>query len=242
MTYQPDHVERMTISGRIQVATASGAFPAYWSQPESGGRFPGVVLIHDWWGITEVERRLAQRFAQIGYYVIVPDLFDSHTATTPQDALMLVETYGGSGSYRQVDSALQALETHHRCNARVAAIGLGMGGTMAFEAALHRHDLEAAVACYGFPQRHFGHFAGAKAPILALYGSGETLVPPAARERLRTELAASSLGHEVVTIDGAARDFFDGAQSKIVWPTIVHFLDRHLQTLRGSGDPSDSSP
>ncbi len=232
MTYQPDHIERMIISGRIQIATADGAFPAFWSHPDSGGKFPGVVLIHDWWGITEVERRLSQRFAQIGYYVIAPDLFDGHVAATPQDALTLVETYGGSSGYRRVDTALQVLETHHRCNARVAAVGLGMGGSMAFEAALHRDDLEAAIACYGFPQRHFGHFGNAKAPILALYGSGETLVPLDARERLRAELAGSPLGHEVVTIDGAARSFFDGDQSKTAWATLVNFLDRHMRTLR----------
>ena len=234
-SYQPDHIERMTVGGHIQIATAEGSIPAFWSHPDAVGRFPGVVLIHDWWGITDTERRLSQRFAQTGYYVIVPDLFDGHTAATPQEAMALVETYGGAGGFRRVDTALQVLETHHRCNQRVAAVGLGLGGSMAFEAALHRDDLEAAVACYGFPQRYFGRFAAAKTPILALYGGDEALVPPAIRDRLRAELAESPLSHELVMVDGAARDFFDNPtreSSKTVWATIVRFLDRHLEMPR----------
>src|SRR5690606_27781236 len=175
--YQPEHVEYTIVSGRIQIALGdANLLPAYWAHPDIGDLFPGIVLVHDWWGLTDVERHLSSLFAQAGYYVIAPDLFDGKIATSPQEAYTPVEQLG-AGGYPRVDTALQALETHARCNRHVAAVGLGLGGTLALQAALTRTDLEAAVVYYGFPQRFLGQFSRAKAPILALYGSNEPHVP-----------------------------------------------------------------
>jgi carboxymethylenebutenolidase len=238
--YQPDHVEYAIVSGRIRIAMENGQqLPAYWSHPSIGDVFPGIVLIHDWWGITDVERHLANLFAQVGYYVIVPDLYDGQIAMTPQQAMTLLEHLGDS-AYPRVDTALQVLERHHRCNRNVAAIGLGMGGSFAYEAAIERSDLEAAVSYYGFPQRYFGRLSGAKAPIIAFYGSGEPHVSEQHIARLRRELAQSTLKHEVHIMDGAGRDFFSPnlaleAQEKTtkeIWRQTLVFLDQHLVTTK----------
>ncbi len=233
--YQPDHVEYAINTGHIQVAYEDGQLlPAYWAHPSTGGVFPGIVLAHDWWGLTDVERHLANLFAQSGYYVIAPDLFDGRTATTPQDALALVEQLGDG--YPPLDAALRALETHHRCNRCVAAIGFGLGGTFALQASLARPDLEAAVAFYGFPQRFLGTFAAAQAPILAVYGSEEPHVPPDVLAQFRAELDAAPLAHEWLTIDGAARDIFASTsdpsavdRARQAWAGTLAFLDRYLE-------------
>jgi carboxymethylenebutenolidase len=233
--YQPDHVEYAIVSGRIQIALDDGGLlPAYWSHPNIGGVFPGIVLIHDWWGITEVERQLSNMFAQVGYYVIVPDLYDGQVATTPKQAMLLLENLGGDG-YPRVNTALQVLENHHRCNRQVAAVGLGMGGSLTYEAAIVREDLEAAVSFYGFPQRYFGRFASAKAPILAFYGSEEPYINAELRERLRKELGQSGLPHELVVFDGATRDFFspqlpanEKRYGQEAWRRALTFIEKHL--------------
>lgn len=243
--YQPDHVEYAIVSGRIQIALENGQMlPAFWAHPNTGGVFPGIVLAHDWWGLTDVERHLANLFAQAGYYVIAPDLFDGRLAAGPQEAYVLVEQLG-AGGYPRVDTALQALETHTRCNRSVAAVGLGLGGTLAFQAALTRDDLEAAVACYGFPQRFLGQFSQAKAPILALYGSDEPHVPAEVREALSAELQAGGLPHEVVVLEGATRDFFAPTDSpavmrhaRLAWQHILAFLERFLE---GPARPPDDA-
>jgi len=236
--YQPDHIEYATVSGRIQIALEDGRqIPAFWSHPNVGKAFPGVVLMHDWWGITGVERRLAAMFAQVGYYVIVPDLYNGRIAETPQEAMSLVEEVMDGSGFRVMNTALQVLETHHRCTHRVAAFGLGLGGSMAYEAAIVRHDLEAAVSIYGFPQRYFGRFSAAHAPILAIYGSDEPHVTEEVRARLRRELFASPLSHELVILDGVGRDFFAEdapavvqAHGKIAWSKTLTFIEQHLES------------
>jgi len=232
--YQPDHVEYAIETGRIQIAHEDGQLlPAYWAHPSTGGLFPGLVLVHDWWGLTDAERHLANLLAQSGYYVIAPDLFDGQVASTPQAAYALVEQLGNG--YPLVDAALRALEQHHRCNRCVAAVGFGLGGTLALQAALSRPDLEAAVAFYGFPQRFSGSFADAHAPILAVYGSAEPHVPPDVLALFRAELADAPLPHEWLTIDGAGRDLFAPGETpeaidhaRQAWRALLAFLDRTL--------------
>jgi carboxymethylenebutenolidase len=233
--YNPDHVEYRIVNGHIRIAMEDGSsLPAYWAHPAVGNSFPGVALIHDWWGITPIVRRMAHLFAQVGYYVIVPDLFDEKVASTPQEAMQLVEALG-DGGYPRVHTALTALEQHHHCNRDVAAVGIGMGGSLAFEAAITRADLEAAIAYYGFPQRYFGLFKDAKAPILAFYGSNEPYVLPNVVERLRHELDGTTVAHEVVDIDGAGHDFYSDNLpddkrefGRRAWHRTLTFLEEHL--------------
>lgn len=232
--YEPEHVEYAIVNGHVRIVTDDGAqLPAYLAYPDLSGSFPAVALIHDWWGITMTERRLANLFAQMGYYVIIPDLFDGQTAATPRDAMTLVEQLSNRG-YLYVDTALRTMEQHVRVNNRqVAVVGLGMGGSLAYEAALTRDDLEAAVACYGFPQRYFGRFSEAKAPILALFGSSDPFVHGPVVTRLRRELSRSPLPHEVALLDGLARDFFKDTRDTLpvtaVWSKIMAFLQAHLR-------------
>lgn len=207
--YDPSHVEYQITTGHIHIATESGGqVPAYWAHPNIGSKLPAVALIHDWWGITPLVRRMANHFAQTGYYVIVPDMFDGKVAANPQEAMELVERLGDQGFIR-VDTALSVLEKHHHTNSKVAAVGLGMGGSLAFESAIVRPDLEAAVAYSGFPQRYLGRFKEANTPILAFYGSEEPHIPRSVIERLRQEFKQSvKAQHDIVLCEGLGHDLF----------------------------------
>jgi carboxymethylenebutenolidase len=233
-------VEYAITHGHVQIIREDGdPLPAYWSHPDIGGTFPAIALIHDWWGITDVERRLGNLFAQTGYYVIIPDLFNGSLARTPQEAIGLVEALGDKG-FSCVNTSLKALERHMRSNGNVAAVGLGMGGSLAYEAALKRDDLEAAVAYYGFPQRYLGQFNHANTPILAIFGGDDPYTRPKVIEQLQRELAESPVTHEVVTIPGVSRDFFRDPAAQAgttAWDKTLEFLDQHLG---GPARPADS--
>lgn len=236
--YNPSHLEYGITSGHIQVVMDGGRqLPAYWAHPVTGRKFPAVALIHDWWGITAVVRRMAHLFAQSGYYVIVPDLFEGKIATTPQQAMELVKHLGEDG-YPRIDAALSVLEKHHNTNQDVAAVGIGMGGSLAFEAAITRKDLEAVVSFFGFPQRYLGKFAEARTPILAFYGEKEPYILPPVVAQLRRELASSKhgLSHEVTILEGVGREFLSDEANEIQQEqgrqainSTFAFLEQHLQ-------------
>ncbi|MBK8026747.1 MAG: dienelactone hydrolase family protein [Chloroflexi bacterium] len=237
--YNPTRVEYSIVNGRVSVVADDGTvIPAYWSHPDLVGAFPAVCLVHDWWGISATDRQLAHLFAQLGYYVLIPDLFHGATASTPTEAMDLVRRFGGQ-AYGLVDRSLGVLEKHHRTNGNVGVVGFGMGGSLAYEAAILRPDLEAAVAFYGLPGRYWGRFKDARAPILAFYGSAEPVVKAEDIERMRAELVESNLPHEVVVLKGAARAFFRGGVTGtaddpdvIAWERMLAFLDRFVLNRR----------
>lgn len=243
--YNPDRLEFAIDSGYITIVTDDGQrVPAYWAHPRAGNRFAAIGLFHDWWGVNNMCRMLANFFAQSGYYVIVPDLFGGRVASTPKEAMQLLAATHHT-RFRTADAALTVLEHHNRTTGSVAAVGLGMGGTLAFEAAINRDDLEAAVACAGFPQAYLGQFARANTPILALYGSEEPYTRPVVLKALRNELAATPLRekHRIEIIAGAGHEFFtemptpeQREQGKQILAHILSFLEKNLEhTFSSSG-------
>jgi len=236
--HDSNRVEFSIDSGHITIVTDSGQrVPAYWAHPRIGQKFSGICMLHDWWGMNDVARMVANFFAQMGYYVIAPDMFSGEIATDPKQAMRLLEKTQET-RYDTVDATLSVLESHHRINRSVAAIGIGMGGTLAFEAAIKRDDLEAAVSYAGFPQQYFGQFARSNTPIQAFYGSEEPYTKPNVIKALKAEFDKTPLKdeHEVLIIKGAKHDFFsidvDDTMQIITKQVINHtlsFLEKFLE-------------
>jgi carboxymethylenebutenolidase len=224
----------------MQVVADDGAqFPGYAARPRLGERFPSIVLLHDWWGLNAAVRMLAVRLARAGFYVVAPDLFDGKHAANAREAAALVEEMARQRRFQRVIESLDVLEKHQHSTRRVAVAGIGLGGGMAFRAAIqYPHREAAAVAFSGFPQTYVGKFRDCPVPVLAFYGSHDPLIPHTMVERLRGELAASPLRdqHRVVTIDGGSHELFPeeptdrqreaGAQAIA---QAVTFLNTHLR-------------
>lgn len=237
-THNSGRVEFAIDSGHIEIVSDKGQkVPAYWAHPRIGKKFSGICLLHDWWGLNDVARILVNFFAQMGYYVIAPDMYLGELAHDPKQAMKLLDkTKARHGE--MVDSALTVLEKHHRTNSRVAAVGLGMGGTLAFEAAIRRDDLEASVAYGGFCQQYLGQFSRSNTPILAAYGSEEPYTKAKVIQLLQNELSQTQLStqHQVVTIAGAGHDFFTAdpdptsqAIGKEVMTYTLQFLEKYIE-------------
>jgi carboxymethylenebutenolidase len=236
--YDINHIEYGITSGHIHIALESGAqIPAYWAHPYTGRRFPAVALVHDWWGLTPITRRLANHYAQAGYYVIVPDLFTGKLAVTPEQAMTLVQQLGAEG-FPRVQAALQVLEEHHNTNRDVAVVGVGMGGSLAYEAAIHQPRLEAVVSFYGFPQRYWKSLPDAQAPILAIYGDQDALINQETLTRLQSVLAApqGEVQHQVMVMQGVGHDFLRDAaslteqtQGRAAFNRTLQFLETYLR-------------
>ncbi|MEO0561912.1 MAG: dienelactone hydrolase family protein [Chloroflexota bacterium] len=236
--YKTDRVEYNIVTGNITIAMENGQqLPAYWAHPARGNRFPAVALIHNWWGITAVVRRMANLFAQTGYYAIIPDLFDGQLPKTPTEAAAAVKSLGDN-AFRKIDASLTVLESHHMSNRKVAAVGIGMGGTLAYQAAIERDDLEVAVSFYGFPQKMLGTFDRANTPILAVYGTEDQFIKPVVVRSLKQELATTPLAndHQVLEIQGAKHDFIvdrpnatEEQQVNVAWQTAQGFIDKFIE-------------
>jgi carboxymethylenebutenolidase len=233
--YETRRVQHQITSGFINIVADSHYLPAFWAHPELGGPFPGLVLIHEWWGLTAHFRTQVRRFAELGFYVIAPDLFDGQTANTVEQASILRQQLGEAGLPR-VSAALRALETHHRCNGQMGIVGWQLGGELAFHAAIHRTDLKAVVAFYARPDDYLVMLPADETPILALYGENDPTVNPEMIEKVREALAKSPGQGQVIVYPGATTGFFneelptyDPQAAADAWHTMLDFLYDHLE-------------
>jgi carboxymethylenebutenolidase len=202
-----------------------------------GGPFPGLVLLHDRWGLTPHIRTQARRFAEQGYYVIAPDLFNRQVATSPEQAQALIGQVSETARSHVV-AAIHALLTHHKCNSKLGIIGWGIGGRLALQTAIYREDLGGVVTFYSLPGQEItpAELRMLGEPLLAIFGSQDPACPTDQIEQLRQTLAGRPLPHEVIVYPTVGCDFFDDSRPAFdaesaadAWTRALAFFDHHLE-------------
>jgi len=181
--------------------------------PRSATPSPGVVIVHDVWGLSDVYRGVAQRFANAGFAALAPDLYArGEKPGTPADMPAVMRFMHALPDGR-VLADLQASLDYLRARPEVAgrAVGLTgfcMGGKYAFLAASHCRDLAAVVAWYGMLRAPaLDALQRARCPVLGLFGAEDALIPQSDVEELRRRAGAWRAPIEVVVYPGAGHAF-----------------------------------
>ena len=123
----------------------------FWPQP--AGTYPGLILLHDWWGLTGQMKDLGARLACEGYAVIIPNLYGrlGGMVTANDDvAAALLERQNDTHVMTDINSCCEYLNTRHFVKKNIhGVVGYGMGGSYALRFACQRKRLRAAVSYYG---------------------------------------------------------------------------------------------
>ncbi len=234
--FEASHLQYNIVSGNIFIVSDGHQLPAFWAHPELGGPFPGLVLLHDAWGLTAHIRAQARRFAEQGYYVIAPDLFNRQVLDSVAQARQRFAQMGGVANAYLV-AALNALRTHHKCNGTMGVIGWGLSGELALRAAILRDDLGAVVTFYAVPKDVTpAELRMMTTPLLAIVGGADPDTPLDQVRALGDVLASVSTEHAVAIYQGAGRDFFNDTRAEFnpeaaesAWNRALSFLNTHLQ-------------
>ena len=176
-------------------------------------RRPGVLLVHEWWGLDDHMRAQARRLAEAGYVAFALDLYGSgKVANHPADAekFMLEAGKDQAAIRARFDAALAALKADPRVDAsRIAALGYCFGGGVVLNMARQGHpDLDAVVSFHGTLGTETPAKKGAvHARVLVLHGADDPMVPLDQVDALRKELEAAGATYAIVTYPGAKHAF-----------------------------------
>lgn len=244
------------------VPGASAGLTGVLGVPAGSGPWPGVVLVHEAFGISDLMRRHVERMARAGYLALLPDLFAEGGARK-----CLLETFralatGQGRAFADLESARQALMARTDCSGRVGVLGFCMGGGFALVAASRGFDVSSVN--YGrLPKDLDATLAGA-CPIVASYGGRDKSLPGAAR-KLDTALTRLGIHHDVKEYPTAGHSFLNEAETQgpvlrftvnrilgvgpnpdaaaDAWRRIDAFFAEHLGTRSGgSVEPPGSPP
>ena len=177
------------------------------------GKRPGIVLVHEWWGITKHMHNEARRFAGKGYTALIADMYgDAKTADNPKDAGALAGSVMKDPKVMEsrFNAARETLAKHASVDPqKIVAAGYCFGGAVVINMARAGADL-AAVA--GF-HASLGLNTPAPAPgtvkakVLVLNGADDPFVKPEQYEKLKSEMEAAKADYRVVQYPGAVHAF-----------------------------------
>jgi len=123
----------------------------YLAVPEGPGPFPALVIVHEWNGLVDRIRQVADDFAAEGYVTLAADLFQGRTGQNPEENMALVqETMADMpGVVENLNAAVRLLKERPDVTGRVGAMGWCFGGGIALSFGLSGEEHDATAIFYG---------------------------------------------------------------------------------------------
>lgn len=124
----------------------------YYSKDQKGKR-PGIIVVHEWWGLTDYPRMRAKELAKLGYIALAADVYgNGQIANNPNDAQALATPFYNDPSLakKRLDPAINFLKSYPQTDSsKIAAIGYCFGGFVVLNAAKSGSDLKGIVTFHG---------------------------------------------------------------------------------------------
>jgi len=135
----------------LQYVLDDPATIGYLAVPEGAGPFPALVIIHEWNGLVDRVRQVADDFAAEGYVTLAADLFQGRTGSNPEENMALVRESMADMSrvVDNLDAAVRYLRARPDVSGRVGAMGWCFGGGIALSFGLDGENHEATAIFYG---------------------------------------------------------------------------------------------
>ena len=204
---------------------------------------PAVILIHEWWGLNDNIRAMANRLAGEGYMVLAVDLYNGEVADSREAArvLMLEVVEEREVAEDNIRSAYTFLETAGA--PRIGSMGWCFGGGWSLNTAqLFPDNLDASVIYYGQVTDDEDKLQPVSAPILGLFGAADTGISVESVEGFRGALERLRKDHEIHIYPGVGHAFanptgqnYNAEAAEDAWRKTLEFLGRHLSSEDATG-------
>ncbi|HET8975298.1 MAG TPA: dienelactone hydrolase family protein, partial [Solirubrobacterales bacterium] len=187
--------------GEVEFEANGGTGRGYLAEPDVEG--PGVIVIHEWWGLDDSMRKMADRFAEEGFVALAPDLFEGDTTEQPDEAQQKLMALNMDKAVKQMRGAVKHLLEHPKCNGQIGSVGFCAGGGLAVWAAAETPEIGAAVTYYYVMPHGKPDFSKIEGPVLGHFGTSDDFVSVDAAKALEAELQEAGVD--------AAFEFYEGA-------------------------------
>jgi carboxymethylenebutenolidase len=226
------------VSQRVVYATLDGReVTGYLARPaDHPTGLPGIIVIHEWWGLNDNVETMARMLARPGYAALAVDLYGGKAAEDADGARTLmgaVQPAAAEANLRQAHDYL----TDQLKAPRVGVLGWCFGGGWSLKTALLLPDqIDAAVIYYGHLETDRDRLATLKMPILGLFGAEDQGIPVAQVREFEATLKALGKDADIRIYDGAGHAFanpsgtrYQPEAAKDAWERTLAFLAKNLK-------------
>jgi len=224
--------------GDVVYATVDGQpVTGFLARPSDGRDGPGLIVIHEWWGLNDNIRAMARRLAGEGYTALAVDLYGGQVAGDRDTAYALMKATNAAPAAAEdnLGQAYEYLKTELGAPS-VGSVGWCFGGAWSLNTALLLPDsLDAAVIYYGHLQNDPKRLATLDMPILGLFGGEDQGIPLESVEAFSATLEELGKDATIVIYPGADHAFanpsgtnYQPEAAEQAWGVTLEFLAENL--------------
>ena len=239
--------------GLVHVPVGGSKIPAYFAKPNTPGKYPGIVVIHEAFGLADHICDLARRFANIGYMAIAPDLYwRDGNPKDPGDIQTVFPVMFGlkdSQAVGDLEASADFLRAQAGATGKVGAIGFCSGGRHTLLFAVSSAKVDAAVDCWGGfinratpdaettpsrPTPPLNMMGNLRCPLFGVFGVEDQNPPVALEAELKNRGAGKDVTTKVYQNAGHAfladyRPSYREAPAHELWNDATAFFTKHLK-------------
>jgi carboxymethylenebutenolidase len=224
----------------VQYQSGTVAMKAFVAAPRTKEKRPAIIVVQEWWGLSDHMKDIARRYAAEGYVAIAPDLYSrlGHALTTDAgEAGKLMNTLKQEDGLTDLNATVAYVKSVPEVDAtRIGVTGFCMGGSYALMLPCVNPAIKAAVPFYGQVPNPDTPIQKLACPVLYLYGEDDGWITKADVQRLAEALKKYGKAGEIKTYPGAPHAFFRDTDpsvyrleaAKDAWVRTKAFLKQHL--------------
>lgn len=224
----------------VQYQSGNVGMKAFVAAPQTKDKRPAILIVQEWWGLTEYIKDIARRYAAEGYVAIVPDLYSRLGHALPTDAGeagKLMNTLKQEDGLTDLNATVAYLKSVPEVDAaKIGITGFCMGGSYALMLPCVSPEIKAAVPFYGQVPNPDTPIQKLACPVLYLYGEDDGWITKADVQRLEAALKKYNKAGEIKTYPGAPHAFFRDTDPSVyrpeaardAWVRTKAFFKQHL--------------
>jgi carboxymethylenebutenolidase len=224
----------------VQYQSGTVGMKAFVAAPQTREKLPAVIVVQEWWGLTDHIKDIARRYAAEGYVAMAPDLYSrlGHALTTDAgEAGKLMNTLKQEDGLADLNATVAYLKSVPEVDAtRIGVTGFCMGGSYALMLPCVNSEIKATVPFYGQVPNPDTPLQKLACPVLYVYGEDDGWITKADVQRLAAALKKYNKAGEIKTYPGAPHAFFRDTDpsvfrpdaAKDAWSRTKAFFKQHL--------------
>lgn len=163
----------------VQFSAPDGMVSGFLAVPATRGKHPALVVIHEWWGLTDWVKGETEKFAQQGYVALAVDLYRGKVTDDPMEAHELMRGLPEDRAISDLKAAFDYLAARKDVEpGRIGSVGWCMGGGFSLQLAIHEPRLAACVVNYGALPTDAAELRQVHAPLLGNFGGLDRGITP----------------------------------------------------------------
>ncbi len=226
------------VTGELAITTENVVYfenyEGYLARPETDGDYPGIVMIHEVWGLNDNIKQMAEKLASHGYIVLAVNLYGVPAATTIDDGRQLMSAYEPEKGIENMNGAVNyLLENQHAL--AIGSIGWCFGGGESLNLALNNDMMDATVIYYGRLTSDTARLSSISWPVLGIFGGLDQGITVDSVRQFEATLNELEIPNEIYIYENANHAFanpsgdrYSPEDAKDAWERTLAFLDKHL--------------